>query len=482
MEPVITLISRSNGDLGQDPDRSEVWSTYEGSLDDFDNKENQRFSLGSVLKEVNTSPFKNINTPKLEEVKVYYQPKLSIVLSPKEMISLVQNNSHLMNALAYPKQDMSKGAEETYDKELNIIINRNYRRTSEGALEMWNQDILRRQKMVLGSLIKQFGSAMFSGKSIMNISLPVVIFETRSQIEREANNFLYAPYFLEKAGKTMDKLEQFKLTVSYFVSSLHLGTNPQKPFNPVLGETFQGIIGGCPVYGEQVSHHPPTLALQMLGKNFTIDGVIEFTASISLNSVKSKKVGCLKVGFKNTNSTIRAQYPAGFMNGTAMGKRTFQFTDKFYIFDVENRLYAEIDFELEHSSARKRAKSLKAGKDFFVGTIWRINEKFAEKLASATKRFQDIEFKEKHHAVQKLDTIEGAWLEYLKIGEQTYWTYGRQTPSKLQYFDNPLPSDSNYRLDLLYLKAGDEEKAQEHKVLIETLQRKDKKLRDQRRR
>ncbi len=23
----------------------------------------------------------------------------------------------------------------------------------------------------------------------------------------------------------------------------------QKPFNPILGETYQGVIDGCPVYG-----------------------------------------------------------------------------------------------------------------------------------------------------------------------------------------------------------------------------------------
>lgn len=33
--------------------------------------------------------------------------------------------------------------------------------------------------------------------------------------------------------------------------------NVQKPFNPILGETFQGILGGIPIFLEQTFHHPP---------------------------------------------------------------------------------------------------------------------------------------------------------------------------------------------------------------------------------
>jgi len=49
----------------------------------------------------------------------------------------------------------------------------------------------------------------------------------------------------------------------------------------------------------------------------------------------------------------------------------------------------------------------------------------------------------------------------------------------VQHFNNPLPSDSNFRTDLLYLKTGDEIKAQDAKTSLEEVQRKDRKLRDQ---
>jgi hypothetical protein len=36
-----------------------------------------------------------------------------------------------------------------------------------------------------------------------------------------------------------------------------------KPFNPILGETFQAYLKGIPIVYEQISHHPPISAYYM---------------------------------------------------------------------------------------------------------------------------------------------------------------------------------------------------------------------------
>ena len=46
----------------------------------------------------------------------------------------------------------------------------------------------------------------------------------------------------------------------------------EKPFNPILGETHQCWIDGCPVYFEQISHHPPIAAYLMKGRGYTVSG------------------------------------------------------------------------------------------------------------------------------------------------------------------------------------------------------------------
>ena len=44
------------------------------------------------------------------------------------------------------------------------------------------------------------GSNLMSGKSIMSVSLPVYVFEKRSNLERFAASFAYAPHFFESAA------------------------------------------------------------------------------------------------------------------------------------------------------------------------------------------------------------------------------------------------------------------------------------------
>ena len=75
--------------------------------------------------------------------------------------------------------------------------------------------------------------------------------------------FGYAPKLLVPAGETDDIIEQAKLVVSFMIGLGPLHLNMTKPFNPILGETFEVSIGGIPLYMEQVSHHPPISAFYM---------------------------------------------------------------------------------------------------------------------------------------------------------------------------------------------------------------------------
>lgn len=89
-----------------------------------------------------------------------------------------------------------------------------------------------------------------------------------------------------------------------------------------------------------------------------------------------------------------------------------------------------------------------------------------------------LKFKEKKHAVEKLGLVKGSWLENLEINGETVWKMKECVPYKLNYFDSPLPSDSNYRLDVLYLKGGDEKNAQDKMAMYEEIQKKDDKKRE----
>jgi len=52
------------------------------------------------------------------------------------------------------------------------------------GVEFINQEVIIKHKSVITYLIKKIGSNILSGKSIMNVSLPIFIFDQRSLLER----------------------------------------------------------------------------------------------------------------------------------------------------------------------------------------------------------------------------------------------------------------------------------------------------------
>jgi hypothetical protein len=59
------------------------------------------------------------------------------------------------------------------------------------------------------------------------------------------------------------------------LGTLILYIDMAKPFNPILGETYQAFIDGCPIYGEQTSHHPPISTLLFVGREYFVSANLE---------------------------------------------------------------------------------------------------------------------------------------------------------------------------------------------------------------
>lgn len=157
-----------------------------------------------------------------------------------------------------PYPDYSKFKDNKFvDKAGHWLLGNDFKRDLVCGLEVLNQEWIDSQKRVLTHILKNMGKNLLEGKSIMNMSLPVSIFSKDTILQRAAKTITYAPVFVEQAVAESDPLEQFKKMVTFYFTMLHIGIEQQKPFNPILGETYQGLIGGNQVLLEQVSHHPP---------------------------------------------------------------------------------------------------------------------------------------------------------------------------------------------------------------------------------
>jgi hypothetical protein len=169
------------------------------------------------------------------------------------------------------------------------------------------------QRTAIAGLVKKMGKGLLNGKLIMNVSFPIEIFEPRSELERNAACLGFAPYFLDKAAELTDPVEQMKYAVAFVVARLHFMIEQRKPFNPILGETYQGYVDGCPFFYEQICHHPPILASQLLGRGYIVEGSLEGCGSISVNTFNGMFRGLERIKFLKTGNTLYVRYPTGIL-------------------------------------------------------------------------------------------------------------------------------------------------------------------------
>ncbi|XP_030647291.1 oxysterol-binding protein 2 isoform X1 [Chanos chanos] len=107
------------------------------------------------------------------------------------------------------------------------------------------------------------------GKELSKIPMPVNFNEPLSMLQRLTEDLEYHE-LLDKAAKCESSLEQLCLVAAFSVSSYSTTVHrTAKPFNPLLGETYEldrlaefGYRSLC----EQVSHHPPAAAHHVISE------------------------------------------------------------------------------------------------------------------------------------------------------------------------------------------------------------------------
>ncbi|MEQ2175107.1 Oxysterol-binding protein 2 [Goodea atripinnis] len=107
------------------------------------------------------------------------------------------------------------------------------------------------------------------GKELSKIPMPVNFNEPLSMLQRLTEDLEYHE-LLDKAARCESSLEQMCLVAAFSVSSYSTTVHrTAKPFNPLLGETYEldrleefGYRSLC----EQVSHHPPAAAHHVISQ------------------------------------------------------------------------------------------------------------------------------------------------------------------------------------------------------------------------
>uniref|UniRef100_A0A8C0VR48 Oxysterol-binding protein n=1 Tax=Cyanistes caeruleus TaxID=156563 RepID=A0A8C0VR48_CYACU len=136
------------------------------------------------------------------------------------------------------------------------------------------------------------------GKDLSKVSMPVELNEPLNTLQHLCEELEYSE-LLDKAAETDDPYERMVL-IAAFAASGYSSTYfraGSKPFNPVLGETYECIREdkGFRFFSEQVSHHPPISACHCESKNFVFWQDIRWKNKFWGKSMEILPVGTLNV-------------------------------------------------------------------------------------------------------------------------------------------------------------------------------------------
>ena len=189
-------------------------------------------------------------------------------------------------------------------------------------------------------LVTKMGKNILTGKSILNVSFPVFIFDKRTLHQAFCHEQRLAPYYLTRAVYSPDVLERLKWVTVHLLSFLHLTTTQVKPFNPIIGETFQCRIGNLKIYLEHTVNHPITANFYAIDddKTYEMFGYQITDASVTPNTCMATRLGLYYVRIIKDNTLFRIRIPDALVRGITFGDRMFSYENKCLVIDVTNKL------------------------------------------------------------------------------------------------------------------------------------------------
>ncbi|XP_068654871.1 oxysterol-binding protein-related protein 3A-like [Aristolochia californica] len=152
------------------------------------------------------------------------------------------------------------------------------------------------------------------------VILPVIIFEPMTMIQKMAELMEYS-HLLDLADKCEDPYMRLVYASTWAISVYFAYQRTWKPFNPILGETYEMVNhGGMTFISEQVGHHPPMSAGHAENEHFTYDITSKLKTKFLGNSVDVYPVGRTRVTLKRDGVVLDLVPPPTKVNNLIFGR------------------------------------------------------------------------------------------------------------------------------------------------------------------
>ncbi|EJT98917.1 Oxysterol-binding protein [Dacryopinax primogenitus] len=304
------------------------------------------------------------------------------------------------------------------------------------------------------------------GKDLSTVSFPVTFNEPLSLLQKLAEDLEYADLLI-KAVAASDPVERMCLVAAFAVStyaSSHYRA-ARKPFNPMLGETFEDIRPSSRFVAEKVSHHPPVMASYAEGEGWTY-----WATSGGKNKFWGRSLEIIPTGtthLKIGENHYQWQKPSSFMRNLMAGQKYVEHVGQMTISDAFSDLSCVLDFKdsgFWGSSRNAVSGSVRSSDGAMVATVegaW--HESFSRQL--------------------DVDMLSVLWRanQMPQHAEQYYGftTFAMQLnellPSNRAFLP---PTDSRLRPDQRALEEGRVDEAEVEKLRLEQEQRQRRKERE----
>ncbi|XP_019871821.2 oxysterol-binding protein 1 isoform X2 [Aethina tumida] len=315
------------------------------------------------------------------------------------------------------------------------------------------------------------------GKDLSKIPMPVNFNEPLSMLQRIAEDFEYSE-LLDQAAKCADACEQLAYVAAYTISSYSTtSTRSGKPFNPLLGETYEFDRTddmGWRLISEQVSHHPPMLAQHCEGRGWRCWQEFTMTSKFRGKYLQIVPLGIAHVEFTATGNRYTWRKVTTTVHNIIVGKL---WVDQHGDMEITGRGGASgikchlkfIPYSYFSRDTQRRVKGVVLDKSDHVK--WVINGTWDDHVEIGPV-IGNVKSQSSSTSIYETGTSQLVWKRRLPPPEsEKFYNFTIMACQLNEPEDGVAPTDSRRRPDQRLMEEGLWNEANEEKVRIEEKQR-----------
>lgn len=299
------------------------------------------------------------------------------------------------------------------------------------------------------------------GKELSKMAVPVYFNEPISFLQRFTEDLIYNELVLH-AGREENPGIRIGLIAVFAVSGYSVTSHRHmKPFNPLLGETFELETDGFRLISEQVSHHPPVSALHCDHPVYTFTAQTQITTAFKGAYLLMHPIGFQRVHLKSYNETYTWNKPNSSVHNIIFGKMYVDHHGEIVVRCMETGWECRVNMKKRGWFDKDPHKVEGVVVDAERREVMRIEGKWSEALT-----ITDLATQSSLEVWRIRPFQEGFEYNYF------FSEYTIQLNIPPEMMPTVIPrTDSRHRPDQRALEMGDIEKAAAEKVRVEEKQR-----------